>query len=30
MHAWRHKLSKEQIRDIIGYIRFFAPALADS
>jgi len=30
MHAWRHKLTKEQTRDIIDYIRFFAPVSTDS
>lgn len=30
MHAWRHKLTEEQMRDLIGYIRFFAPAWAGS
>lgn len=30
MQAWRHTLTEEQIRDIIGYIRFFAPALVGS
>jgi hypothetical protein len=30
MHAWRHTLTEEQIRDLIGYIRFFAPVSTDS
>jgi len=30
MHAWRHTLTKEQVRDLIGYIRFFAPVVTGS
>ncbi|WP_455376934.1 c-type cytochrome [Petrachloros mirabilis] len=30
MHAWRRKLTDDQIKDLIAYIRFFAPFLAVS
>ena len=30
MHAWRDKLTKDQIKDLVAYIRFFAPFLANS
>lgn len=30
MHAWRGKLTDEQIMDLVAYIRFFAPFLAVS
>lgn len=27
MHAWRGQLTNEQIKDLVAYIRFFAPFL---
>jgi len=30
MHAWRGKLTDEQIKDLVAYIRFFAPFLTVS
>ncbi len=30
MHAWRSKLTDDQIKDLVAYIRFFAPFLAVS
>jgi len=30
MHAWRGKLTEEQIKDLVAYIRFIAPYLAFS
>jgi mono/diheme cytochrome c family protein len=30
MHAWRGQLTEDQIKDLVAYIRFFAPFLSVS